>query len=72
MSSAFGKLNDLMESQGEVFVACIFSLLLVATLVIGTFIINKMHLKNPKFLLSLKDKLMWGVILRPIHQGYFR
>ena len=47
-------------------------LFLVVTLAIGTLIINKMHKKNPEFLVSLKDKLMWGVILRPIHQGYFR
>ena len=47
-------------------------LLLIIILGIGTLILDKMNKKNPKFLNNLKAKLMWGVILRPIHQGYFR
>ena len=50
----------------------IFLLFLIVTLVIGTFILNKMNKKDPQFVTSLKDKLLWGAILRPIHQGYFR
>ncbi len=47
-------------------------LLLIVILGLGTLILNKINVKNPKFLTDLKAKLMWSAILRPIHQGYFR
>ena len=47
MHSAFGKLTDIIESQGELFVLSIFVLFLIVTLVIGTFILNKMNKKSP-------------------------
>ena len=72
MKSAFGKLNDLIEAQGEIFVLSIGFLLLIIILGLGTLLLNKLNKKNPQFLSDLKGKLMWSAILRPIHQGYFR
>ena len=47
-------------------------LFLIIILGLGTLILNKMNKTNPKFLTDLKAKLMWGALLRPIHQGYLR
>jgi flagellin len=52
--------------------AVIGLLILIIVLELGTFILNKMNRKIPKFLTDLKAKLMWSAVLRPIHQGYFR
>ena len=72
MNSAFGKLGDFIESQGETFVIGIGFILLIIILGLVALILNKINAKNPKFLTGLKAKLMWSAILRPIHQGYFR
>ena len=45
-------------------------LILIILLGLGTFILNKMNKNKPEFLTSLKEKLMWSAIIRPIHQGY--
>ncbi len=47
-------------------------LLLIIIIGLGTLILNKIKVKNHKFLKDLKDKLMWSAVLWPIHQGYFR
>ena len=67
MHKAFGKLSDFVESQGELFVLSIFLFFLIANLMIGTFILKKINIHKSQFFASLKDKLLWGAILRPIH-----
>ena len=54
------------------FVMSIGFVILITILGLATLLLNKVFLKNPQFITNLKTKLMWGAILRPIHQGYFR
>ena len=70
MLSYLPKFYEIFDTEGELFIIIIFLLILLFILVIQNLLLKKFNKVSPKLLIDVKNKMMWGTILRVILEGY--